>query len=220
MGACLIALCGGKELVSVHFSQCLPLCPFGLRYHRHSDGSSLQPSSLSPPFQDAVLWTACCLHVCPLRRLNRNAPCSSNAGGQAEVSVRGLPLLINGVDHDHDTLHREEIALYGLFEYITEMLERMIEQPTSSLPFALTFLCLATATPSIFRFAPALRLATALERLGAYQLLFCIYLPPPSRLFTGSDANAVDAHASRMIEVLRNVVANKNFGQTQELCLE
>lgn len=124
----------------------------------------------------------------------------------------------------------------GVFDYITTQLELMVEHPSSTLAFALTFLSLATAIPSIFRFAPALRLATALAKLGAYQLLFCIFFTPasPSKTATmamasgedellpdtsNSDSAAISS-SRRMLDVAKAVIAHKAFGEAKELLFE
>lgn len=130
---------------------------------------------------------------------------------------------------------RVELALLGVFDYITTQLELMVEHPSSTLAFTLTFLSLATAIPSIFRFAPALRLATALAKLGAYQLLFCIFFTPASPSKTAmmamasgedellpiasSDSAAISS-SRRMLDVAKAVIAHKAFGDAKELLFE
>ena len=127
---------------------------------------------------------------------------------------------------------RVELALLGVFDYITTQLELMVEHPSSTLAFTLTFLSLATAIPSIFRFAPALRLATALAKLGAYQLLFCIFFTPASpakseAMASGEDELLPDASndsaaisSRRMLDVAKAVIAHKAFGEAKELLFE
>jgi hypothetical protein len=132
---------------------------------------------------------------------------------------------------------RVELALLGVFDYITAQLEQMIEHPSSTLAFTLTFLSLATAIPSIFRFAPALRLATALEKLGAYQLLFCIFFTPspsspttkattPTTMGGSDDVLQLDdseqhsAASRRMLGVAKAIVSHKTFGEAKELLFE
>jgi hypothetical protein len=119
---------------------------------------------------------------------------------------------------------------------MTAQLEQMIEHPSSTLAFTLTFLSLATAIPSIFRFAPALRLATALEKLGAYQLLFCIFFTPspspttkattpttmggPDDVLQLDDSEQHHAASRRMLGVAKAIVSHKTFGEAKELLFE
>jgi hypothetical protein len=95
-----------------------------------------------------------------------------------------------------------------LFDHVTELLEIMLDRPSSTLAFALTFLTLATAIPAIFRFAPAMRLANALEKLGAYHLLFSIFFSPSLR---------VDESSATLTAVPKAVLAQKSFGQAEEI---
>ncbi|ELR23591.1 uncharacterized protein ACA1_072130 [Acanthamoeba castellanii str. Neff] len=195
MSACLVALCGGKDLVATLFSQYLPLCHFGQKTQFYGQLVAYM-SVLSAALTG--------MHLVPL-----------SPPGQAKPPV--------------------ELALLGVFDYITTQLELMVEHPSSTLAFTLTFLSLATAIPSIFRFAPALRLATALAKLGAYQLLFCIFFTPASPSKTAmmamasgedellpiasSDSAAISS-SRRMLDVAKAVIAHKAFGDAKELLFE
>lgn len=136
---------------------------------------------------------------------------------QCSVAVHTLLLISSCID-----VASEEASLYCLFDYITDLLEKMVEQPGSALVFALTFLSLATTIPSIFRFAPAARLATVLERLGAYQLLFCIYLSPPTEVRSDIVPTPSDSTVKKernMVDVFKATIASRTFGQAKEVFL-
>jgi len=110
-----------------------------------------------------------------------------------------------------------ELSIRCLLEYITDVLEHMVERPSSALSFALTFLSLATCIPSIFRFAPSLRLASALEKLGAYRLLFCIFFSPPPA--SSSSTCSLESERAPSLEVAKALLERTAFGEAKELLL-
>ena len=68
-------------------------------------------------------------------------------------------------------------ALQRVFEYVTEVLEKQLEKPSPAQSFPITFLSLATAIPSIFRFnRSSQRLATLLNRLQQHDLALGVLL--------------------------------------------
>lgn len=85
---------------------------------------------------------------------------------------------------------RGEEAMRAVMELVVSQLEAQAQQPSSAMAFPITFLRLATAVPSIFRFAPAFRLAEALERLKCEDLLLCIFLADQGRRRASSSSSS------------------------------
>jgi hypothetical protein len=100
MSACLVALCGGKDLVATLFSQYLGLCHFGQKYpvpvRRVSCVDVLPYGAYVGDWkraQDAVLWSAGSLHVGTVGSSHGHAPRTAQPARPGQATVRRrLPL--------------------------------------------------------------------------------------------------------------------------------